>query len=110
MEQPSREIVSELAAALQRRLRGPVSVPFQRGLARVAKMFGAMCPATERKLLAGIAQADPDLLCKIRRAMFGADVAACGEWNRKRPGVLSESGVRVAVTRANRIALIAAPN
>jgi len=80
-EQPSREVIGELAAAVQRRLSGPVSIPIQRGLAKVAKMFGAMRPATERKLLAGIAQADPDLLCKIRRAMFGADVVASAEWN-----------------------------
>jgi flagellar motor switch protein FliG len=44
-------------------------------------MFGAMRPATERKLLGGIAEADPDLLRQIRRAMFGADVMACAEWN-----------------------------
>jgi flagellar motor switch protein FliG len=78
-EPPSREVVAELAAALRRRLSGPVKVPVSRGLARVAKMFSGMLPATERKLLGGIAQADPDLLREIRRAMFGADVMACAE-------------------------------
>jgi flagellar motor switch protein FliG len=80
-EQPSREIIDELAAALQRRLSGPVRVPIAKGLARVARMFGAMRPATERTLLGRIAEADPDLLLAIRRAMFGADVAARAELN-----------------------------
>jgi flagellar motor switch protein FliG len=78
-EQPSREIIDELANAIRRRLSGPVRVPIGRGPARVAKMFAAMRPAVERKLLESIAHADPDLLRKIRRAIFGADVAACGE-------------------------------
>ena len=80
-EQPSGEIIQELALAIRFRLSGPVKTPIGKGLARVAKMFGAMRPAAERKLLEGIAQADPDLLNKIRRAMFGADVAACVEAN-----------------------------
>jgi len=79
IDQPSAEIVAEVAGAVHRRLAGPVSVPISRGMARVVKMFGAMRPATERKLLGGIAQADPELLRAIRRAMFGPDVAACGE-------------------------------
>ncbi len=78
-EPPSREIVAEVAAAVRHRLNGPARAPIAKGLSRVAKMFGAMRPAAERKLLEGIAQADPALLQKIRRAMFGADVAACAE-------------------------------
>jgi flagellar motor switch protein FliG len=80
-EQPSREIVHDLARAIRHRLIGPVKTPIGKSLARVAKMFGAMRPAAERKLLESIAQADPDLLQKIRRAIFGADVAACAEAN-----------------------------
>jgi flagellar motor switch protein FliG len=80
-EQPGREVVHELAGAIRRRLSGPARAPIAKGLVKVAKMFGAMRPAAERKLLEGIAQADPDLLSKIRRAMFGADVAACAEAN-----------------------------
>jgi flagellar motor switch protein FliG len=80
-EQPSHDIVHELAGAIRRRLRGPTRAPIAKGLARVTKMFAAMRPAAERKLLEGIAQADPDLLRKIRRAIFGADVAACSEEN-----------------------------
>jgi flagellar motor switch protein FliG len=81
MEQPSREIIHDIAKAIRHRLSGPVRAPIGRGLSRVAKMFGAMCPAAERKLLESIAQADPDLLSKIRRAMFGPDVAACAQAN-----------------------------
>jgi flagellar motor switch protein FliG len=79
MEQPHREVICELADAIRHRLRGPVRIPIAKGSARVARMFGAMCPAVERKLLESIAAADPPLLHKIRRAIFGADVAACGE-------------------------------
>ena len=81
IDQPNPEIIAEVAAALHRRLAGPLRVPVSSGMARVVKMFGAMRPSTERKLLGGIAQADPALLQAIRRAMFGADVAACGDWN-----------------------------
>jgi flagellar motor switch protein FliG len=81
IDQPSQEIVAEVAEAVHRRLAGPVRIPVSRGMSRVVKMFGSMRPKTERKLLGGIAQADPELLRAIRRAMFGPDVAACGEWN-----------------------------
>jgi flagellar motor switch protein FliG len=80
-ELPSREIVHDLASAIRHRLIGPVRTPIGRSLAKVAKMFAAMRPAAERKLLEGIAQADPALLQQIRRAIFGADVAACAEAN-----------------------------
>jgi flagellar motor switch protein FliG len=78
-DQPSREIIDEVANAIRLRLSGPVKVPVGIGPAKVAKMFAAMRPAVERKLLESIAHADPDLLRKIRRAIFGADVAACGD-------------------------------
>jgi flagellar motor switch protein FliG len=81
IDQPSREIIAEVAEAVRCRIVGPVRVPIARGMARLVKMFGSMRPATERKLLSGIAQADPELLRAIRCAMFGPDVAACGEWN-----------------------------
>jgi flagellar motor switch protein FliG len=79
--QPDQEIVAEVAEAIRRWLAGPERVPASRGMAKVVKMFGSMRPKTERRLLGGIAQADPELLRAIRRAMFGPDVAACGEWN-----------------------------
>lgn len=78
-EQPSREIIDEVANALRRRLGGPVRTPIAKSFVRVAKMFGAMCPVAERKLLESIAQADPELLQKVRTAIFGHDVAACVE-------------------------------
>ena len=80
-EQPSREVVAEFADADSTSPDGPARAAIAKGLARVAKMFGAMRPAAERNLLEGIAQADPALLGKIRRAIFGADVAACAEGN-----------------------------
>jgi flagellar motor switch protein FliG len=75
------QVVAEVADAVRRRLAGPERVPVSRGMARVVKMFGSMRPKTERQLLGGIAEADPELLRAIRRAMFGPDVAACSEWN-----------------------------
>ncbi len=77
-EPPNLEIVRDVARAVERRLNGPAVVPMAKGMAAVAKMFGAMRPATERKLLGGIAKSDPDLFQDIRRAMFGPDVAAAG--------------------------------
>ncbi len=77
-EPPNQEIVRDVARAVERRLNGPAVVPMAKGMAAVAKMFGAMRPATERKLLGGIAKSDPDLFQDIRRAMFGPDVAAAG--------------------------------
>jgi flagellar motor switch protein FliG len=76
MTQPSLDVIATVAEAVRRRLTGPVSVPITRGMANAVKMFGAMRPATERKLLVGIAEADPDLSRAIRLAMFGPDVAA----------------------------------
>jgi flagellar motor switch protein FliG len=81
LDQPSQEVIAEVADSIHRRVVGPVSVPISRGMARVVKMFGAMRPATERKLLGGIAEADPELLHAIRCAMFGPDVAAFAESN-----------------------------
>lgn len=79
MQEPDDEILREVARALQLRLQGRIhSMP--RGLAFVVKVLNAMNPADERMLLGEIAQADPELSSDIRRAMFGADVAACSEW------------------------------
>jgi flagellar motor switch protein FliG len=80
MSKPSEEIIAEVADALRRRLAGPVSVPISTGMTRVVKMFGSMRPVAERKVLSGIAEADPDLLHAIRCAILGPDVASCGEW------------------------------
>lgn len=82
---PSEEVVRMVAEAVRRRAFGeaaprtPHSMPS--GVAGVVKLLNAMVPAAERRLLGDLAEADPALHGKIRQAMFGADVAACGEWN-----------------------------
>ena len=80
MEQPRPEIVGDVAAAIQRRLAGARRKP-RVGLLGVVRMLNSMQPAAERTLLGQIAEADPDLLGEIRRAMFGDDVAACAGWD-----------------------------
>ncbi len=105
IDEPSAEIIRDVEDAIRRRLNGGKrgQSPFVRsraptegwsravpangdcplfpgtsiGMASVVKMLGAMRPAGERRLLGDLAQADPDLLGDIRRAMFGADVAGC---------------------------------
>jgi len=85
MGRPSEDVVRTLAEAVRRRVFGdvaprtPHSMPI--GVTNVVKMLNVMVPVAERRLLGDLAQADPDLHREIRRAMFGADVAACGEWN-----------------------------
>jgi flagellar motor switch protein FliG len=80
LEQPGPEIVRDVAAAVQRRLAGARQQP-RVGLIGVVRMLNAMRPKAERKLLGEIAQADPNLLGQIRRAMFGDDVAARAGWD-----------------------------
>jgi len=80
MDQPRVEIVRDVAAALQRRLVGAKRKP-RAGLLGVVRMLNSMQPTAERKLLGQLAEADPDLLVEIRRAMFGDDVAACAGWD-----------------------------
>ena len=80
LEQPDPVIVRDLAAAVQRRLAGARQAPHV-GLLGVVRMLNAMQPKAERKLLGQIAQANPDLLGQIRRAMFGDDVAARSGWD-----------------------------
>ena len=55
--------------------RGPTG---NRGVTGVVRMLNVMEPAVERRLLAS-GRTDPQLAREIRRAMFGADVAACEE-------------------------------
>jgi len=43
-------------------------------------MLNVMEPAAERRLLGELAEADPQLVGKIRKALFGVDVAACANW------------------------------
>jgi flagellar motor switch protein FliG len=81
MDPPNREIVQDVAAGVQCRLSDGGGRKPRAGLAGLVKMLNAMPPAAERTLLGHVAEADPRLLHEIRRAMFGADVAACGEWD-----------------------------
>ncbi|MBN1395709.1 MAG: hypothetical protein JW959_11860 [Pirellulales bacterium] len=76
MDCPDEEVMRELAAAIRRRLPAEQDNQSAGGIRNVVKMLGAMRPAGERRLLGELAQADPDLHWKIRRAMFGPDVAA----------------------------------
>ncbi len=72
MERPGEEVVRDVEAAIQHRLSG--EEPGE-GIVSIVKMLGAMRPAGERRLLGELAETDPDLLRKIRRKMFGPDVA-----------------------------------
>jgi flagellar motor switch protein FliG len=74
------EIVGEVEEGLRRRLSGVVRRMGSHGVASVVRILNLMEPATERRLLANLAEADPELVQELRRAMFGAEVAACEEW------------------------------
>jgi flagellar motor switch protein FliG len=81
MSEASPEVVRDVEEGLKCRLSSAIGRPAaHRGLGRVVKMLNVMEPATERRLLGDLAEADPDLVREIRRAMFGVDVAACDEW------------------------------
>jgi flagellar motor switch protein FliG len=75
MNPPSPEIVDDVEQCLQSLLTEPIHEE-SKGMTGVVKMLGAMRPTAERRLLQEIGQSDPNLLREIRRAMFGADVAA----------------------------------
>lgn len=85
MDRPSEDVVYTVAEAIRRRMFGdvPPQTPHSQpiGVVNVVKMLNLMVPAAERRLLGDLAQADPDLHRAIRCAMFGDDVAECGEWN-----------------------------
>jgi flagellar motor switch protein FliG len=85
MNSPDPTVVQSVADAVYHRAFGdveprtPHSLPT--GVHSVVRMLNVMTPSIERRLLDAIAASDPDLHRAIRLAMFGADVAACGEWN-----------------------------
>jgi flagellar motor switch protein FliG len=82
MSETSEEIVADVEQGLRRRLRSANESPADNpGVASVVRMFNAMEPAVERRLLDAMAAAAPQLVLEIRQAMFGPDVAACDEWN-----------------------------
>jgi flagellar motor switch protein FliG len=76
------EVVRDVEQGLKRRLSGAIDPPTgNRGVAGVIKMLNVMEPATERRLLGDLAEAAPELVREIRRAMFGDDAAASEEWS-----------------------------
>lgn len=78
LKEPTPEVVADVENGLRRRLAASGGHPAHgRSLDGVVRMLHRMAPATERTLLGKLAEADPRLVRKIRRAMFGADVAAC---------------------------------
>ena len=75
MSETSPEAVRDVEDGLKRRLAGPVDRPAEhRGVASVIQMLDALEPATERRLLGDLAEAAPELVREIRRAMFGVNV------------------------------------
>ena len=90
MGEASPEVVRDVENGLKRRSRRAVGRPTgNRGVAHVVRILNVMEPAAERRLLGKLAEADPQLVREIRRAMFGVDVAACEEWDDGRSGGLS---------------------
>jgi flagellar motor switch protein FliG len=82
MNETSPEVVRDVEDGLKRRLAGPIDRPVDhRGVTSVIRMLNAMQPAAERKLLGDLAEAAPELVREIRRAMFGVDVPVYGECN-----------------------------
>ena len=78
MNRPTPEVVRDVARAIRQRLVGQAASPTGANrIADVVKILNVMEPAAERRLLGDLAEADPGLVREIRRAMFGADVAAC---------------------------------
>jgi flagellar motor switch protein FliG len=81
MSEPSPEVMEDVQQGLKRRLLGdPGRSGGKHGITSVVRILNVMEPAVERRLLRELADADPELVRSIRRAMFGADVAACEEW------------------------------
>jgi flagellar motor switch protein FliG len=73
-------VVQDVATAIRRRLSAGSRGARNRGVAGVVRILNAMEPAVERRLLAMLADSDPELAQEIRRAMFGAEIAACEDW------------------------------
>ena len=72
MGQTSPEIIKEVEKGLEHRMSSVMSQQFENagGVASVAEILNVIDRATERNLLANLAQEDPDLVDEIRRLMF----------------------------------------
>lgn len=82
LSEASREVIRDVEDGLRHHLHGAMSPPAaNRGVASVVRMLHVMEPTSERELLGRLADADPELVREIRRAMFGVDVAGCDAWD-----------------------------
>jgi flagellar motor switch protein FliG len=80
MGEASPEAIADLELGLRRRMADPPCQPTVNcGVASVVRMLNLMQPASERRLLAHLAEADPQLVEEIHRAMFGIDVTEYDE-------------------------------
>ncbi len=83
----SAEVIQDVEGVLRNRMARPRVEKRVRdgiggvgGVSGVVKILNVMEPPDERRLLDTLAEADPELIRKIRYAMFGADVVECAEW------------------------------
>jgi flagellar motor switch protein FliG len=81
--EPSPDAIRDVEMGLKQRLSGtgghqPAG---HRGVASAIKILNSMAPAVERNLLGKLAEVEPQLVREIRRAMFGADVAVCDQYD-----------------------------
>jgi len=72
MDQTSPEVIKEVERGLEKRLAGLVSERFERvgGVQAVAEILNMAGRATEKAILEGLEQSDPELVEQIRRLMF----------------------------------------
>ena len=72
MDQTSPEVIKEVERGLEKRLAGLVSERFERvgGVEAVAEMLNMAGRATEKAILEGLEENDPQLVEQIRRLMF----------------------------------------
>jgi len=72
MDQTSPEVIKEVERGLENRLAGLVAEGFERtgGVKAVAEMLNLAGRATEKAIMEGLAEDNPDLVEEIRRLMF----------------------------------------
>ncbi len=72
MDQTSPEVIKEVERGLEKRLAGLVAERFERtgGVNAVAEILNLAGRATERSVMEGLAESNPDLVEDIRRLMF----------------------------------------
>jgi len=72
MDQTSPEVIKDVERGLENRLAGLVSERFERtgGIKAVAEMLNLAGRATEKAIMEGLSEDNPDLVEEIRRLMF----------------------------------------